>query len=153
MYLLIYYCGRIKAYLFKLFCFRFFCGVTLYGIPKILSHRNVKIGRGTRINGNVFIHGAGGVVIGKNVTLSYGTTILSTGYALDSWTVNKTEKEHVHKEIVIADNVWLGANVTIVSGVTIAEGVVVGAGSVVSRSLDEANTLYAGIPAKKIKQL
>ena len=55
------------------------------------------------------------------------------------------------KGINIEDNVWIGANVTILDGVTIKSGCVIGAGAVVTKST-EPNGIYAGVPARKIKE-
>lgn len=51
--------------------------------------------------------------------------------------------------IEIEDNVFVGANSTILYGVHIGKNVIVGANSLVNHDL-EANSVYAGIPAKKI---
>lgn len=153
MYRFIYLISRLKSILMKACNPRLFKGVVLFDVPKILKSSNVSIGEESKINSNVFIHADDKVTIGKNVTLSHGATILSTGYDLSNWNINKYEKEHVSKPIVIEDNVWIGANVTILSGVTIAEGVVVAAGSVVTKNLECDNSLYAGVPAKKIKDI
>lgn len=50
----------------------------------------------------------------------------------------------------IKDDVWIGYNTTILSGVTINEGSIIAAGSVVTRDV-EAYSIYAGVPAKKVK--
>ena len=55
-------------------------------------------------------------------------------------------------KIIIHDEVWIGANVTILPGVTIGKCTVIGAGSVVSKNLD-AFSVYAGVPAKKIRDI
>ena len=52
--------------------------------------------------------------------------------------------------IEIQNNVWLGAKVTVIAGTTIRKNTVVGANAVVRGKLD-ANAVYVGIPAKKIK--
>ena len=52
--------------------------------------------------------------------------------------------------IQVKDNVWIGANVTILDGVVIETGCILAAGAVVTKST-EPNGIYAGIPAKKIK--
>lgn len=53
--------------------------------------------------------------------------------------------------ITIGSQVWVAACAFVAPGVTIADGVVVGACSVVSRDLDEAWTVYAGNPCRRIK--
>lgn len=51
--------------------------------------------------------------------------------------------------IEIMDNVFIGTGTTILYGVKIHENVIVGAGSLVNKDL-EPNSVYAGVPAKKI---
>lgn len=51
--------------------------------------------------------------------------------------------------ITICNNVYMGANCTVLRGVTIGENTVVGACSLVNKSL-EPNSVYAGVPAKRI---
>lgn len=56
------------------------------------------------------------------------------------------------KDIIIGEHVWLGANVTVLKGVSIPKGVIIGHSSVVTKSLNNANSIYAGVPAKLIKE-
>ena len=56
------------------------------------------------------------------------------------------------KEIVIENDVWIGMNCMILKGVRIGSGSIIAAGSIVIHDV-EANSLYAGNPAKKIKSL
>lgn len=52
-------------------------------------------------------------------------------------------------DIIIEDDVWIGANVTVLKGVTIGRGSVVGAGAVVIKNLPPYG-IYGGVPAKMI---
>jgi len=52
--------------------------------------------------------------------------------------------------IIIRRNVWVGAKVTILKNVEIGKNSIIGAHSLVNKSMEE-NSVYAGIPAKKIK--
>lgn len=54
--------------------------------------------------------------------------------------------------IIIGKNVWIGANTTVLKGVTIGDNTVVGTMSLVNKSLP-SNSICAGIPAKKIRDL
>lgn len=54
-------------------------------------------------------------------------------------------------DIVIEDDVWLGANVTVMDGVTIGKGAIVGAGAVVTKDVPP-NSLAVGVPARVIRQ-
>ncbi|AGM26203.1 maltose O-acetyltransferase [Spiroplasma syrphidicola EA-1] len=67
--------------------------------------------------------------------------------------VDKTlRKGTISKEIIIENNVWLGANVTVTPGVVIGENSIIGAGSVVTKNIPK-NVIAAGIPAKVIKEI
>lgn len=52
-------------------------------------------------------------------------------------------------EIILEDDVWLGANVIVLKGVTIGKGAVVAAASVVTKSIPSME-IWAGVPAKQI---
>ncbi len=54
--------------------------------------------------------------------------------------------------VTIGAGCWIGARATIMPGVTIADGVTVAAGAVVTRDC-EADGLYAGVPARRVKEL
>lgn len=127
--------------------------IILFGIPIIVANNRLEIGRDLRINQNVFVHAEGGVNIGDNVTLSYGTTILSVGYDLTDWRKNCHSKKHLGEKIVIKSNTWICANVTILPGSFIPEGSVVLPGSIVKGTFDKEYSMYGGIPAKFIKEL
>lgn len=57
----------------------------------------------------------------------------------------------ISKPITIGSYAWVCARATVLLGVTVGEGAVLGLGSVASRNL-EPWTVYAGLPAKKIKE-
>ena len=54
--------------------------------------------------------------------------------------------------IHIGKNVWIGANSMVLPGVTIGDGAVIAAGAIVTKDVP-ANTIFGGIPAKKIKNI
>ncbi|MCZ4551792.1 acyltransferase [Gordonia rubripertincta] len=54
--------------------------------------------------------------------------------------------------VVIGDGAWLGAGVLVNPGTTIGPGCVIAPGAVVTRDC-EPDGLYAGIPAKRIREL
>ena len=77
---------------------------------------------------------------------------LITGNLSISDKINEV-KGHTTGSIDIGNNVWIGTNVIVLPNICISNNIVVAAGSVVTKSLLEQNSLYAGIPAKKIKEL
>ena len=144
---------KIKTSFYKLF-HKKLRNCKLYDCPRIYFNSKLIIGTNTTINDSIFIHAAGGVEIGKNCVLSHGVTILSIGLSTKDWDKrNITKDSHVCKKVSIGNNVWLCANVTVCPGVTIANNVIVAAGAVVCEDLKEPNSLYGGIPAKRIKDI
>jgi acetyltransferase-like isoleucine patch superfamily enzyme len=52
-------------------------------------------------------------------------------------------------EIVLEEDVWLGANVVVLKGVRVGRGAIVAAGAVVTKDVGEFE-IWAGVPARKI---
>jgi len=95
-----------------------------------------------------------GITIGNNVKIGGNVVIYDTDFhSLDKYQ-RRSHKEDVlntiSKEVVIEDDVFIGAHSTILKGVTIGEGSIIGAGSVVTRSIPK-NEIWGGNPAKFIK--
>ena len=94
-----------------------------------------------------YINATNGIYFGKNILFASGVKLISGNHDF-----NDRESHIEESPIVVKDNVWLGANVVVLPGVTIGKNTIVGAGSVVTKNLD-SNSVYAGNPAKKIKDL
>lgn len=96
------------------------------------------------------------VMIGDNVSISPNVTFVCCESANNGNRINRISyvTENITREgnIVVEDDVWIGANVTILSGVRVGTCSVIGAGSVVTKDI-EAYSIYAGVPAKKIRDL
>ncbi len=56
------------------------------------------------------------------------------------------------ESINIGSHVWLGAHVKVLKGGSVADGSVVGIGSIVTKPLPTPNAIYAGTPARMIKE-
>lgn len=61
-----------------------------------------------------------------------------------------SSQEHMVKNIIINDDVWLGSHVVVTKGNIIGKGAVVGANAVVTKNV-ESYTIVGGVPAKYIK--
>lgn len=116
----------------------------------IFRGKSVFIGENVLINHNCFIDAWEKVTIGNNTSIAFGVTICTSSHKIG--TSNKRAGESDRKPITIGDGCWIGANVTILPGVTIGDGCVIGAGSVVTKDC-KSNTLYAGVPAREIREL
>lgn len=59
-------------------------------------------------------------------------------------------KHEYSKDVVVEEDVWIGARVTLLPGIHIGRGSIVATGSVVTRSIP-AYSVWGGVPAKHIK--
>ena len=65
---------------------------------------------------------------------------------------NSTHKRiNDSKSIYIGDHVWIGQNATILKGSNIHSGSIIGTQSVISNKKINSNEIWAGVPAKKLK--
>lgn len=90
--------------------------------------------------------------IGDDFRATGPLTIMTHDY---SWSViHKYYGDIVgnQKSVIIHNNVFCGYGVTILNGVEIGDNVIIGAGSVVTKNCD-SNSVYAGVPAKRIMSL
>lgn len=109
------------------------------------------------IGNNVSIHpmcyiqpGEAKIVIGDNVSIAHSTTIIAESHSYKETDIPIKYQHMISQDVIIEDNVWIGAKCTILMGKIIHKGSIVGANSVVTHNIDE-NTIVAGNPAKKIK--
>ena len=126
--------------------------VTLNRYAYIIASRGgVTFGHDSAVNNFSVINGAGGVNIGNHVLIGPNVQIVSYQHAYADPTTVIDLQELIYKEIVIEDDVWIGASAVILAGVRIGKGSVVGAGSVVTKSCAPYSVL-AGVPARVIKK-
>jgi len=93
------------------------------------------------------------ILIGDNVLIGSGAHFYSADHRFDRHDVPISEQGHSPAEdLIIEDDVWIGANVTLLAGVRIGRHSVIAAGSVVTKSVDPFS-LYAGVPARKVKNI
>ena len=113
----------------------------------------IHIGNNTLINYGCNFHiGCSNetIIIGNNVQIGMNCSFSCVSHTIGD--NNQRAGKHTYKSIKIEDGCWLGANCTILQGVTIAKGCIIAAGAVVIKST-LPNGLYAGVPAKRIKEL
>lgn len=93
------------------------------------------------------------IKIGNEVVICSGVSIIAHDY---SWTVLMKAYDEVYPtgggQIIIGNNVFIGENSTILRNVSIGDNVIIAANAVVTKNC-ENNSVYAGVPAKKIMSL
>lgn len=128
------------------------CGIdiqTNYIMPgNFLMWKNIKIGSGSFVNRGCFFDIA--IEIGNNCDVGYEVMFCSSTHKIGS--KERRAGEGIGKPIKIGDGCWIGARSTILPGVTVGEGCIIAAGSVVNKDC-EPNGIYAGVPARRVKDL
>lgn len=156
--------GIIKLLLYKLiYPFR----INFKSIPRLNNNFKIAIKRKSKLiigkkfrsryNVSFRIYNGGIVSIGDNCFMNDSCSIncqkrISIGNnVIFGQNVMLFDHDHDYKndinnfvrdDIVIGNNVWIGANVTILKGVKIGDNVVIGANSLVTRNVDNGCVFY-----------
>jgi len=110
---------------------------------------DIVIGSNSRIGISSLVLGP--ILVGNNVNI--GQHVILSGLNHDYQDIlNEPSMQKVFsKQIVIQDNVWIGANSVILPGISIGAHSMIGAGSVVTKDIP-AYCLAVGNPARIVKQ-
>ena len=145
-----------------------------YVVNHTLGKHLAKIGKGTKIHATAFIRHGERVEIGSNGLINHNNVIqggknsakvimgdhVQTGpnvmvFAFNHGTemngVPMIDQDYYEADVIIEDDVWIGACSVITAGVHIGKGCVIGAGSVVTKDMPEY-TICGGVPCKPIKK-
>lgn len=144
---------------------RFGTGLCLIGCRNMSLGHGVRLGRlcfltaregelalgdGVAISPCANIGADGGrIVIGAHTAIGPGTVIRAANHRFSRRDMPIMRQGHVRGEVIIEDDVWIGANCVITPDVHIGRGAVVGAGAVVTRDV-EPYTIVGGVPAHEI---
>lgn len=110
----------------------------------------IEVGRGVFINVDCHFDLNEKIKIGDNTYIAAEAMFLTSSHHLgDS---DKRAGANKDSPIEVGKGCWIGARATILQGVKIGDGSVIAAGSVVNKDC-KPNGLYAGVPAKHIKDL
>jgi len=116
---------------------------------KAVHGGSIEIGEQCFFNRNCSITSIGNIKIGKHCTFANNLVMVDHDHNIYS---DRKVKPYNVGDIVIGDYVWIGANVTVLKGVTIGDHAVIAAGAVVTSDV-EANCIYGGVPARRIKEI
>jgi len=97
---------------------------------------SIKVGNNTNIQDNATVHATykkSPTIIGNNVTIAHGAIIHGC---------------------TIQNNVMIGMNAVVLDNAVVESNSIVAAGSVITKgTVVETGSVYAGVPAKKIKEI
>ena len=144
---------------------RFGTGLSLAGCRNMRIGNGVRMGRGcfvTASDGDLVLHDcvalspnvhvgadAGRIEISAQTAVGPGTVIRAANHCIARQDVPIMHQGHVPGQIIIEEDVWIGANCVITPDVRIGRGAVVGAGAVVTRNVAPFS-IVGGVPAKLI---
>lgn len=119
---------------------------TLTGSP-----RNLHIGDCVYFNDQITIEAIAPVSIGAGSAIGMQVLIVTSHHPIDEVDGSWSDVAQ-GRPVTIGERVWIGARAMILPGAVIEDDVVVAAGAVVSGRLS-SHGVYAGVPAKRIREL
>lgn len=138
MRFLIYRAAGLKLQTFKVYPRCFFGG------------NQVAIGKGTFVSYGCFFDAVAPIFIGDRCAIANEVCFVTSFHAVGG--PESRAGERTSKPIHIGNGCWIGARAMFLPGVSVGNGCIIGAGAVVTRDC-EANALYGGVPARRIKCL
>lgn len=108
----------------------------------------VTIGAFSFINRGVEIER--GATIGRGVAVGPGVRIYTYDHEIGP--ASQRAAALRHRPVTVGDGCWLGVYAVVLPGVSIAPGCVIAAGAVVTKDT-APNGLYAGVPARRVRDL
>lgn len=116
---------------------------------RVLDPSALTMREGCFLNREVFIDN-GPVALGRSVYMGPRAMIITAKHSLGGPGLRAGDGGP--EPVVIGDGTWIGAGAIILPGLTVGAGCIVAAGAVVTKDCTP-NGLYAGVPARRIRDL
>lgn len=142
---------KIRIFLLRQFCLDISKSANICKNVYIGNGKNIKIGNNSSLGINSRIENTH-ITIGNDVMTGASLLVIGGGHIFTNKQIPMRLQGTLQKsELVIEDDVWIGARVTITKGCKkIGKGSIIGAGSVVTHDV-APYTIVAGNPARKIR--
>ena len=112
--------------------------------------KHIFIGKGFYANFNLTLVDDAQIHIGDNVLIAPNVVLTTAGHPENI--EKRIEGWQYSKDIVIGDNVWIGANTVVHPGIKIGDNSIIGSGSVVTKDVPP-NVVAYGTPCKIIRPI
>lgn len=112
----------------------------------------LKVGNGTNIGDYTIIDVADNLIIENDIAIGPNCVIYTHDHNYTNPKKAAWKGGVVKYPVTIKKEAWVGSNVTILPKTLIDEHCVIAAGAIVTKNTDK-NSIYGGIPAKKIKEI
>lgn len=123
--------------------------VEIYKSVSFRGRGEIVIGSFSSINSGVIFGTTGKIIIGNYVMVADNVSFRNADHAFSNTEVPMLLQGEFSKNIIVEDDVWIGANVVILKGVRIGTGAIIGANAVVTQDVPSFK-IYGGVPAKEI---
>ena len=165
---------NVVATVFSLHFFRHLLDLFAYFVVNFSRGRRLAVvGKNTKLHPTVLLREAERIVIGEHCLINHnnvlqagkknayirigsyvhtgqGVMMFAYNHAFDDPGVPSVLQDYYDGEIVIGDDVWIGAGSIILPGVTIGKGAVIAAGSVVNKDVP-SYAVAGGIPVRVLR--
>lgn len=126
-------------------------GLRMSPTASLRNGERITLGRGVHVGERCYLWAgdtAGRIVIGDDVLLAPEVFLTASNYGTVAGRL-VMEQPKREADVVIGNDVWLGARVVVLPGVTVGDGAIVGAGSVVTKDVPP-NAIAVGMPARVV---
>jgi len=112
----------------------------------------IEVGNSAAFNRGAHINAScgGKIVIGDHCLIGPGVVMRTADHDFSRTDIPIQNQGHDHEDIIIEDDVWIGANTVVLKGVHIGRGAIIGAGAVVTKNIPSM-VIAVGIPAKPLR--
>jgi len=116
----------------------------------IRNPHKLSIGSRCAMGLDMKIQAGGGMIVGNNVLFGPGVCVWTSNHVFTDPDKLVREQGLEYKEVIVGDDVWIGANAFIMPGAHLPRGCIVSAGAVVGGKKYKEYSILAGNPARVI---
>ncbi len=117
---------------------------------RIIVYGDLTLGNNFNTTGDTTIICENKISIGNDTMLAWESIVMDS----DQHKIFNQNRECINqsREIIIGNNVWIGARCFILKNSTIEDGCIIGANTTLTKSFKSKNSIIAGNPSKIIKE-